>query len=126
MFACGVTVKNEPTDTTPAGGAIYQISNFTDDMFGYSTAYYEPVKFGVTNFLGQPPRSPFRYCYTSVTLMRSLAYSAVYDITWLAEERGIEPYSRPGGSKVEQIPAANIAKAGPDNNCKLTSGYLLR
>jgi len=126
MFAVGATVKNEPTDTTDSSGAIYQVDHFADDAGGYSTAFYAPAKFGVTNLLCKPPKSPFRYCYTSFSLMRSLSYSAVYDMTWLAEERGIEPFSRPGGSKVEQIPAANIAKAGPGNNCKLTSGYLLR
>lgn len=126
MFAVGVTVKNEPTDTTDASANIYQVDNTIDDLFAYSTGFRQPAKFGVANLLCRPPKSPFRYCTTSFTLMRSTAYSAVYDITWLAEDRGIEPYSRPLGSKVEQIPATNIAKAGPDTNCKLTSGYLLR
>jgi hypothetical protein len=126
MFAVGATVKNEPTDTTALGAAIYQVDNFIDDNFGYSTAFYSPARFGVTNLLCKPPKSPFRYCYTSFSLMRSMSYSAVYDLTWLTEERGIEPFSRPGGSKVEQVPAGNIAKAGPDNNDKLTSGFVLR
>lgn len=121
LHSVGLTVKNEPVE---GSSAQYQVTTVSDNSFGYSTAE-PPAKFSVMN-LKAKGAGYGRYFYSTVSLTNSLGYAAVYDLTFLAEDRGLIPYSRPVGSKVEQIPTANIFKAGPGNNDRLTSGFILR
>jgi hypothetical protein len=124
LHSIGVTVKNDPGEVNAV--ARYQVDTTVDEALAYSTSLTPPPKFAVTNLKAIGCRSPGRYFTSSVSLINSTAYAAVYDITWLAEERGLESYSRPAGTKVEQIPTANIFTVGPSNNDRLTSGYVLR
>jgi hypothetical protein len=113
-YLVGLTVKDESVDP-----GTYVIKTQADDLLP-STQSEIPGKLSVTNIKARGAGYG-RYFQTTVQ-HSSTAYAAVYDVTWISEDKGLIPFSTPDKS----TPTVEYWTLGPHNNDRLDSGFVLK
>jgi hypothetical protein len=118
-YLIGLTVKDE----SPIPGS-YTVSTKADDGTPTASRTEAPSRTAVVN-IKAPGGGYGKYFQTTVT-QTSVGYAAVYDISWVNEEKGLEPYSAAGGARVSMPPNSNVVwTLGPGPQSTLNFGYRL-
>lgn len=115
LHLVGLTVKDEAPATST-----YVISTKHDDATPAVSKTQAPTTFSHLN-IKVPGGGYGSYFQTTVSNGTSTGYAAVYDLTWMSEERALEPRSVVGGRSTNGI----VHVVGPHPQDKLDAGFVL-